>query len=305
MKFGVLTFGYDGFLNFPKQLEIDGYYDVNLGDNAQSIAVRRIYKQLGIDDMNIVEVNRDTLPEYAGGKTLLIMNGVFYRNSFPLPAGIIPVFIGFHAPENVIAEQQELLRRYQPIGCRDEITTARIRKLGIEAFTTGCLTLTLPNRADKPETPKLLVVYGSGAGYLPPMAIKKAPSRLLNNAELIYHRFHASKFPFDAEMRREAELYEQALFKKYCREATLVLTSLHHVATPCMAFGIPVIICRMRNDARFSMVEKLLPIYTPDKFDEIDWNPPAVDISRERTDLLRLAKDEITTALQKGSAVSR
>lgn len=297
MKFGVLTFGYDGFLAFREKLKEDGYYDVNLGDNAQSIAIRHVYKLFGIESDQVIEINRDMLPHYDGEPVILIMNGVFFRDSFPLPDAIIPIFIGFHAPRQVIEEQVDLLRRYEPIGCRDEGTATLIRGFGIEAFTTGCLTLTLPRRTSEPKSPKLLIVYGSGAGYLPPILFRHVPEHLLADAVFIYHRFHASKFPFDSELRAEAERYESSLLAQYCRDATLILTSLHHVATPCMAFGIPVVICRAQNDIRFSMIEKLVPIYTPDVFDTIDWNPSTADISSVREELLRLVGNKIIAAM--------
>lgn len=297
MKFGVLTFGYDSFTNFPDQLASQGFYETNLGDNAQSIAIRNIYRHYGILDDQMVEINRDSLPHYDGEPVILLMNGVFYRSSFPLPEAITPIFIGFHAPEHVINEQAELLARHQPIGCRDGGTTALVRKLDIEAFTTGCLTFSLPQRDQPPKNPKLLIVYGSGAGRLPPAVFRYVPEQLLTGAELIYHRFHASKFPFDAGMRKEAESYEEALFGRYRREAALVLTSLHHVAAPCMAFGIPTIICRERNDIRFSFIQRLTSIYTPERFSQINWNPTTVDVAEIRSRLLRIVGDRLFTAL--------
>jgi len=297
MKFGVLTFGYNGFSSFKNGLDEFGYYDVNLGDNSQSIAVRRLYKIIGIDNSDIIEVNRDEISCYEGEKTILLMNGVFFKESFPIPESIIPIFIGFHATKKIICEQKDFLQQYAPIGCRDEGTTANMRELGIDAFTTGCLTLTLPRRMVEPPSPKLLIVYGSGAGYLPPEALRHVPRDLLANAEFIYHRLPAVRFPFDAELRRQAERYESALMARYRREATLVLTSLHHVATPCMAFGIPVVICRGRNDIRFSMIEKLLPIHVPGSFDSIEWKPRPVNVDDIRDELTRLVRDRIYIAL--------
>lgn len=297
MKFGVLTFGYDGFTAFKDNLDKFGFYDVNLGDNSQSIAIRKLYKTIGIDDSQIIDINRDELHNYSGGETILVMNGVFFKESFPIPDSIIPIFIGFHATRKIISEQRDFLLKHQPIGCRDEGTTAHMREFGIDAFTSGCLTLTLPRRIVEPSAPKLLIVYGSGAGYLPPEVLCRVPDRLLADAEFIYHRLPAMRFPFNADLRREAERYENALMARYCREATLVLTSLHHVATPCMAFGIPVVICRARNDIRFSLIEKLVPIHVPGSFDSIEWDPSPVNVDGIRDELIRLVRDRIYMAL--------
>lgn len=297
MKFGVITFGYDKFPGFEKSLQNDGYYDINLGDFAQSISIKNIYNRLGIDDSQIIRINRDALPEYDSGPAIVIMNGVFYPSSFPLPTNITPIFIGFHAAKHTIETHHDFLRRHQPIGCRDDGTTKLMQSYGIEAFTTGCITLSLDPRTEQPKKPKLLIVYGRGAGHLPGGVLRKIPYQLLKNAEFIFHRLPANKFPFGSEMRMAAESYEQALFDRYRREATLVLTSLHHVATPCMAFGIPVIICRRDDNVRFSTIEKLTPIYTPGKFGLIDWNPAPVDVSIFRANLLDLAEAKIKDAL--------
>ena len=298
MKFGVLTFGYDTFTPFRNALEKRGFFETNLGDNAQSIAIRHVYRHFGIRDDQMVDINRDALTRYDGEPALLLMNGVFYNSCFPLPPAITPIFVGFHAAEDVIRQQADILRRYQPIGCRDEGTTRHMLALGIEAYTTGCLTFALPPRRQAPKEPKLLIVYGDIAGRLPLAVFRHIPEGLLVRAQLIYHRFHASRFPLDEEMRREAEAYEAALFDRYRREATLVLTPPHHVAAPCMAFGIPTIVCRERDDIRFSFLKTLLPVYTPGTFDTIDWDPPAVDVGAVRASLLRVVGERLVAALR-------
>lgn len=298
MKFGVLTFGYNSFSSFNNTLTAKGYYDTNLGDNAQSIAIRNVYRHFGVRDDQMISINRDLLPRYNGEKAVLIMNGVFFKPTFPIPDRITPIFVGFHASEAAITEQVEFLKRHQPIGCRDEWTTSRLKSLGIEAFTTGCLTLTLPKRDQKPKVEKLLIVYGSGAGRLPMAAFKAIPDHLLASADLIYHRLPHVKFPLTATMTDEAEQYEQALFDRYCNDATLVLTPLHHVAAPCMAFGIPVVICREQNDARFSTLETLTPIYTPEQIPQINWNPEPVDIRGVQNSLLQHVRERISPFLR-------
>lgn len=297
MKFGILTFGYNSFTYFNESLKKNGYYDTNLGDNAQSIAVRNIYRQMGISDDDMVPINRDLLPYYDGEDVALIMNGVFFKSSFPLPSCVTPIFIGFHAAEAIIAEQSAFLKEYEPIGCRDEWTTSIVQKYGINAYTTGCLTFTLPRRTEEPKDKKLLIVYGSGAGRLPLTALKYIPDHLVGTADLIYHRLPQNKFPITPVMVDDAEKYEEAIFARYCREATLVLTSLHHVAVPCMSFGIPVIICRERNDVRFSTVEKITQIYLPENLSQIDWDPAPADITEIRTALFNTVREKIADVM--------
>ncbi|MGH6860649.1 MAG: polysaccharide pyruvyl transferase family protein, partial [Phyllobacterium sp.] len=200
MKFGVLTFGYNTITNFSESLKKNGYYDTNLGDSAQSIAIRNVYRNFGIRDDQIVDVNRELLPCYDGEDVLLIMNGVFFNSSFPIPNGIKPIFIGFHASEEVVSKQAAFLKKHEPIGCRDDWTTSVVQKLGIKAYTTGCITMTLPRRSQEPENKKLLIVYGRGAGRLPLAAFKYIPDHLTATADLIYHRLHQHKFPMTPAM---------------------------------------------------------------------------------------------------------
>jgi hypothetical protein len=296
IKCGVLTFGYEGSTGFLTKLSQKGYYSINLGDNTQSIAIRHAYTQLGFSDELLVPINRDTLPSYRGERAYLIMNGVFSGGAFPLPPTIIPIFVGFHAKESVIREHAGLLRRFQPIGCRDDTTTELMQSLKIQASTTGCLTLTLPRRSVSPTVPRLLIVYGDGTSGVPSNIFRYVPVKLVRAIELIFHRLPLTNFPPTTQQREAAERYEQALLNHYRDEATLVLTSLHHVASPCLAMGIPVIVCRHKCSPRFSFLKRLTPIYLPDDFERIDWNPAPLDITAIRDNLLSWTRDKIQAA---------
>ena len=296
IKCGVLTFGYDDAPLFRDTLQRKGYYSINLGDNAQSIAIRHAYRQLGFAEDLLVSINRDTLSGYRGEPTYLIMNGVFGLNSFPLPQNIIPIFVGFHADELTISQHADCFRRHQPIGCRDEATAELLRGRGIEAQTTGCLTLTLPRRTTEPAEPKLMVVYGTMKGRLPGSVLRHIPPDLADTVEFIFHRLPLTNFPPSAEQRADAEKYEQALLDHFRTEATLVLTPLHHVASPCMAMGIPVIVCRRKLDPRFTFLQNLIPIYLPKQFKNIDWNPKAPDLTSIRNNLLNWTRERIEAA---------
>ncbi|WP_423414834.1 hypothetical protein RLW55_16730 [Hyphomicrobium sp. B1] len=275
-KYGVLSFGYQNFFAFEQQLQRSGSYDINLGDNAQSIAARSLLREFGIGDEQIVAVNRDTLPHYSGPPCTLIMNAVFFQQSFPLPASIRPVFLGFQASEQVIKDNIALFKLHQPIGCRDTATTERMRRYGVDAFTTGCITMSLPRREEEPADGCLLIVYGSD---FPSSVLQYIPKDLSERCEFIYHRLPVAEFPVSAHTCQTAESYERVLLDRYRTTAKLVLTPLHHVAAPCMAMGIPVIVCRSDSDERFSFLKDFTPIYTPETFAAIDWKPEPIDVS--------------------------
>lgn len=284
-KFGVLRFGYENFFAFDELRRRDGSYDVNLGDNAQSIAVRNLLRDIGVGDEQIITVNRDTLSKYAGPPCSLIMNAVFFQQSFPLPPTIRPIFIGFQADEHVISSNLGLFKLHEPIGCRDSATTERMKNHGIAAFTTGCVTLTFPPRVQEPEDGRVLIVYGS---EFPSSVLQYIPKELSERCEFIYHRLPVDEFPVSVRTHQLAETYEKALLDRYRATAKLVLTPLHHVAAPCIAMGIPVIVCRSKNDDRFSFLEELTPIYTPDQFSSIDWHPDELDVSSSRNRIREL-----------------
>jgi len=293
MKFGVLGFGYENFPYFQQQLELKGYYTANLGDNAQSIATRNIYRQFGISDDQTVTVNRDSLATYDGEEAVLIMNGVFDKKEcFPVSERIIPIFIGFHAIDDVVKDNVAYLKKHEPIGCRDSATTALLTSYGVAAFTSGCLTLTFPTRPDAPRGTKLLIVNGWDH-LLPSQAIKYIPDHLADTIEFIYHRIPVFSHPLSPQQCKNIERYEEDMIAQYRDRATLVLTPLHHVCTPCIAMGIPVIVCRNTNDIRFSYLEDIMPIYTPERFATINWEPEPVAIDAIKSGLIQMVRDRL------------
>ncbi len=274
MKYGVLGFSYAGFKHFEYSLSSVGYYSSNLGDNAQTIASRQAWRSVGVRDEDILLIDRDTLPKYSGEPVALIMNGVFILESLPAPASVTPIFLGFCADEPVVAAHADWLRLHAPIGCRDFKTAENCRAQGIEAFVTGCATLTLPPRNSNPQHDRLFVVLG-WPHLLPSTIYKHIPSRLLDSAEFIQHRHMEGTFPLSYEQQLFNEALERHLLRRYQEEASIVLTPLLHVAAPCVAMKVPVILCRVDRDSRFGLLEEMVPLYTPDRFHEINWTPGA------------------------------
>ena len=297
MKIGILDFSYANAEKSIRKVLDEAFYTVNLGDNAQSIGARDLLFRLGYDPSNVVTVDRDTLPTYSGEPVALIMNGVFYERNFPVAENVIPIFVGFCTKsEGLIQRYSEWFKRFEPIGCRD-VETARLLAIhGVQAIVTGCVTMTFQRRARVPSKSRMLVVYGSGTGKLPPAVLKRIPHHLLDEAEFIYHRVPVNEIPLAEASRRWIERYEEHLLVRYRREARLVLTPLLHVATPCLAMGIPTVICRTNLDTRFGFLEKHTRIYTPSDISEIEWNCEALDIRREAEDFTEELQRKIKAA---------
>jgi hypothetical protein len=282
VKYGVLTFSYRHFAHFETQLEAAGAYTVNLGDNMQSLATRGLYRELGIPDSAMIDIDRDSLATYDGPPVKLLMNGVFAAHCFPLPPQVHPIFVGFHAKLETLLPRLEELRRHQPIGCRDPHTQAILAANGIAAEVTGCVTLTLPRRPAGFKGRKVFAVVGDGAGKLPASLFACMPRDLLARTELVFQRMPVFESPISSATMRHAERYAAHLLETYRREAALVVTPLHHAASPCMAAGIPVILARKNADVRFGHLATILRLHEPADFPTIDWQPtpPALDAVR-------------------------
>jgi hypothetical protein len=297
MKIGVLSFGYDGFHSFSENLRTKGFYTVNAGDNIQSIAVRMLLKSIGVEEDSIVYVNRDALTSYSGPPIALVMNAVFFESSFPIPNQITPIFIGFNTSEDVIIKFSDYFIHHEPIGCRDSDTADVFRRNGIKAHVTGCLTLTMPTRASAPDTEegKILVVCGgsgnigignTGVGSFPARIFKYIPYIYLTKLEIVYHRVPVFEHPLSENRQNEIDSYAYGLLKYYEDNAIIVITPLHHAATPCIAMGIPVILCRNFVDSRFSFLSNIIPIYTDLEIESVNWNPRPVNIVALRNKLI-------------------
>lgn len=293
MKYGVLTFSYAGVAGFRRSVDEHGFFSMNLGDYMQTLAIRRLYRSLGITDT--VDVDRDTLAAYGGPPVVLVMNGVFFPWSFPVPEQVTPVFVGFHASEKVVKNNLAYFQRHAPIGCRDTDTTELFRRYGVEAFTTGCLTMTFePRQPIAGGVP--MIVVGGGAGAFPADVMRYMPPGMAAAAEIVFQRKIVHRVPLTEQDRKDAERYAEYLLDDYRARASVVITPLHHATTPCVSSGIPVVVCRKEHNTRFSFLEQMMQVYTPDRFASIDWHAPVADIGAARTALLQHAKAMLEAA---------
>lgn len=118
----------------------------NIGDYVQSIAQRQFLSGKKTCYVEIEELSSFKSDE----KVNVIMNGWFMHNpnAFPPSDSINPLFISFHltppAEKDFFTPQTiEYLKKHEPIGTRDTLTAEIMQKHGIDAYMTGCLTLTL------------------------------------------------------------------------------------------------------------------------------------------------------------------
>ncbi len=200
----------------------------NIGDSIQSVAVLQHVDQ----DYKIID--RDRLNEYSGEPCVVVMNGWFSHKpqNWPPAEAITPIFFGFHlTPETAAAysKHAEYFRKYEPIGCRDEGTAEIIRGWGVEAYVSGCATMTFPERSHAPENGKTFIVDVRRRVF------NKNEYRLCNRVSQTSHIDYMD----DAFRNAVAS----NLLSYYRDNASQIITNRIHCAMPCFAMGIPVIYC--------------------------------------------------------------
>lgn len=118
--------------------------DINIGDYVQALASNQFMPHR--DGW----VERESLAEYKEETCKVIMNAWYMHNpeQWPPSPHISPLFVAMHINSMVrdrFLQNDSLayLKKYEPIGCRDEYTAENLCKNGVKAYFSGCMTLTL------------------------------------------------------------------------------------------------------------------------------------------------------------------
>lgn len=120
---------------------------INIGDYIQALAARQFLPR--VDSY----VERERLKDYDGEVTNVIMNAYYMHDGRQWPPSdrINPLFVAVHInslvrEEMLSNEGVAYFKKYEPIGCRDRETERFLLSKGINAYFSGCLTLTLGNK---------------------------------------------------------------------------------------------------------------------------------------------------------------
>lgn len=130
-----------------KLLSVRGKSATNIGDYVQALASLQFLPR--VDGF----VNREELSDYSDEESLIIMNGWFMHNpeKWPPSEKLHPLFVAFHLNSSVskvllTPNNIEYFKQHEPIGCRDTNTVDLLKSQGVDAYFSGCLTLTLGNK---------------------------------------------------------------------------------------------------------------------------------------------------------------
>ena len=212
----------------------------NLGDDIQGLAARRLLPRI---DYLIDREQTDVFNSRFGEPVYTVMNGWFSHapHHWPPSERLLPLVTSFHLTRGPGASGyprsasemflegpgRRWLERFAPIGCRDLDTLAQCREAGLEAFFSGCLTLTLARPAVERQGD--LIVLNEV-----PQAIERM-IRATTSKRIVCTQ-HFREHERDEFGRRSTA---SALLQLYARASSVVTTRLH-CALPCIAFETPV-----------------------------------------------------------------
>lgn len=266
---------------------------VNIGDYVQALAARQYFKNISI----CLDRDKD-FALYQGEDVKIIMNGWYMDNpeNFPPSEKIHPLYIAVHInsyglPAMLRPECVEYFKKHQPIGCRDKHTVRLLESKGVEAYFSGCLTLTLGRKYKfDGERKGIYIVEPTFSTYdlsKRPLLIMKSLIYLLFNfasikkiaqkkgdcsvRSLLHNAIYFKEYAkvFERQILLDAEYISQCnedyarmtiderlasaenLKKKYAK-AKLVITSRIHCALPCLGLETPVIYTLKDNDLKMS-----------------------------------------------------
>ena len=243
----------------------------NIGDDIQSYAQMRFLPHVDY------YIDREALncfipdeKEYVS----VIMNAWYIHNKLAWPPSpyIDPLLISMHftSLESIdIGDKYlqnfggEYLKKYEPIGARDMETKKRLEKNGIDAYFSGCMTLTLPKFENIEKKDKICLVD------LTDDIIKKVKENTISDTEILTHWLNQEEIAKKDINQRMQDV--ENLLKKY-QEARLVITNRLHVALPCIALGTPVILIHKKNyeKDRLETFLKYMDNYVDTEFLEMD-----------------------------------
>ncbi|MDA3834074.1 MAG: hypothetical protein PF495_11825, partial [Spirochaetales bacterium] len=263
-----------------------------MGDNLQLMAIDNLYKFMDLHDEDIVKIPYNELTSWEavdGEKVILPISFPFleYKDNFlsgMFSDSIVPVFIGLTLlNDNISAKDVAFLKEHEPIGCRDEYTYNNLKRAGIHVWLNGCMTLTMfQNNSMESLRNRSSVLIIDACNELRDHIPQSIKENAINLSQIVTLK--------DDETIQD---YVVSRYQMYYDKAKLIITSRLNCEIPCVAIGIPVVLAVKKVSYRFSWVEKLLHIYTPDEFDKIDWDPSPIPCEEIKTLMMQNAASRI------------
>ncbi|MBP2662123.1 MAG: polysaccharide pyruvyl transferase family protein [Firmicutes bacterium] len=279
-----------------------GRTSVNIGDYLQFLAIAYLYEQMGIQERDIHYIGLRDIIDYDGEDIVLpinfSINNCIINGKIAISPRITPVFLAVLLPtldsyldiDRFLQDEHNhaYFLRYAPIGCRDEVSYHYFKRHGIPAYINGCLTAVFPKCKEPADGS---VIFADA----PKSVLPWIPTQILDSDVL----FTTQQYVFhEDEIKDYKNLFRfvKSKYEFYQKKARLIITSRLHVALPCTAFGIPVVLVKDKVDTRFSFIEKYIPIYNREHYQNINWFPAVPDIEPIKKKLINFAIERIKAA---------
>ena len=249
-------------------------YTINLGNEIQSIAARRFLPEIDylIDHEKINEFSDDS-------NVKMIMNAWYLDclKAWPPSEHIDPLLISMHfsskkSTQKVILsdESREYLIQHGPVGCRDHYTADFLKENDIDAYFSGCLTLTLDtgNKYNyKDEKNAYVLISSDKADVLIPFLKQKTNKKIyVINQDFLpsFKKAFPGSIPkslynFTSYYNFDDKLFIAENILRMYENADCVITDRLHCALPCLALKTPVLLFNTRpKQERFDGLNNLL-----------------------------------------------
>lgn len=233
----------------------------NMGDDIQAYAASRFYPHI---DYYIEREKIDSFFSNDGEQVAAIMAGWYTHSllNWPPSPFIKPLMVSMHftpymdckfGDKNInILSYRASLDWFDKsgdagVGCRDEHSVIMLEKLGIKAWWSGCITLTLKKFPDVTEHNKIVCIDLTDEQT---DAIKRHTSKEIVKMTHVYTDLRC----VDDRMKDVEERL------KFYQGSSLVVTTRLHAALPAIALGVPVlyVINKNTDESRFGSYLKYL-----------------------------------------------
>lgn len=218
----------------------------NIGDDILSYAAEQFLPRV---DYIIDRENLDIFVPDAQEQVAVIMNGWYlhHKSHWPPSEYLYPLLLGIHFSNNqfegIVDEHldglgREFLEKFQPVGCRDSSTLVKMEQRQVEAYFSGCLTMTIKQFPNVEHTGRYILVDVPKA-----VSDKVIFEKGSENVEIITH-YTTEEYISSDWAERKSRIEE--LLKKY-QGAELVITTRLHCLLPCMALQTKAILLTEQN----------------------------------------------------------
>jgi len=213
----------------------------NFGDDIQTYSALKFLPRI---DYIIDRESIDTFVPERKEYVAIIMNGWFQHRKYnwPISPYIYPKIVSIHFtskdPYDLINENENyeylkgftksILKKFEPIGCRDYSTLNALKGIGYKCYFSGCLTLTNAAFTNVEKENYICLVDVEEKIYNKIRKIYNGEIRIMTHK---VDSENYSKLSFEERMTRVEEYF--MIYQK----AKMVITNRLHVALPCLAIG--------------------------------------------------------------------